>query len=219
MKIEEIQSAKHILLIANSSTFCNASALYTYILTLHKKVSLQVSEPLDKNLSFLPWFDKARKRSESNADLVIEVDDDVKALFNLLQVYKIKINIKLATALYSSLLKRYRSFRSEDCDGTVFAIASELISLKADYKTSHDFLQKRVSISSFRLKAIFFKEMIFVEEATHVKLFLSESILKASGASLQEAIEIMNEILTIVHVEKVTLYKSDENNKILKEID
>lgn len=218
MKIEEIQNAKHILIVSDSSSFCNASALYTYILTLHKKVSLQVSKPLDKKLSFVPWFSKARDQSTSNADLVIRVNDDVKFLFEMFQKNSIKINTKMATALYGALLKRYKNFQSDDCDGTIFAIASKLISLNADYKTAHNFLQKRVALSLFRLKAMLFKEMILVEDAKQAKLFLSESILKASGASLEDAIEVMQEVLTIVHVKKVILYKSDENNKILKEI-
>lgn len=219
MKLDEINAAKHILLIVNSSTFANASALYTYILTLHKKISMQSSEPLKRELSFLPWFEKCRQNSTSNADLVIEVSGDTAALYSKLKEQKIKINAKMATALYAGLLIRYENFQSDTCDGTIFAMASTLIEEKADYKRSHEYLQRREALSTFRLRAKLFETLLLTESATHAKLFVDANMLTATGASVESAKVLIAEALKIVHVAKVTLYKSDENNKILKEID
>ena len=73
MEQVDLKNSKHILLIANNSSLANATALYSYLLTLHKKVSLYSSEPVLKCLSFLPWYEKVSDHKSMSADLVIEV--------------------------------------------------------------------------------------------------------------------------------------------------
>jgi phosphoesterase RecJ-like protein len=77
--INRIQSAKHIVVIAHinpdADSFGSASAMYTYLLTLHKKVSLVcASKNMNPKLSFIPWFDKTRDILPSSADLAICLD-------------------------------------------------------------------------------------------------------------------------------------------------
>ena len=216
--IDKIKDAKHVLILTNTASFSNASVIYSYILTHHKKVSISYEESIDKNLSFLPWFDKLRAVSPSSADLTVEVDGDSKALFEFLKNNKIKINQKMATALYSGLLKQYDFFNSAESDGTTFAAASELISLKAEYKLCSEYLQRRVSISALRLKAILLKSLLLKDNATKALLFVSDMDFKATGATVEEAYVVMKEVLNLVNVKEVELLKTDENSKIIKHL-
>jgi len=216
--IEEIKNAQHILIATSTSSFANASALYSFILTLHKKVSLQNLEPLSTKLSFLPWFDKCRENRPSTAQYIIDVDIDTLKLYKFFQDNDIKINQKMATALYGGLLSRYDNFLSSDCDGTIFALVSTLLGLGAQKKLCHDFLLFRVPLSYMRLKERLLKSLVLKDDAKHAYVSICDDDLKSSNSELNDAYTIIKEFLTIVHVEKVTLLKSDENNKIIKEI-
>src|SRR6056300_1331129 len=77
--IKRIDSAQHIVVIAHASpdadSLGSASAMYTYILTLHKKVSFFCfTKTVNPKLSFLPWFKKIRNSFPSSADLAIGFD-------------------------------------------------------------------------------------------------------------------------------------------------
>jgi len=213
---QKIDEASHILLVTNSNSFANASALYTYILTLHKKVSLYNKEKLATNLSFLPWYEKCRAKAPSSADYAIEVNENTKELFDFFQKEEVTINVKMATSLYAGLFKRYSAFLSRECDGTIFALISELISLGAEHHKCNDFLRKHESLALFRLKSLMFKNMLLQDDARVAVFEFNETVLKSSGASISDAYKVMKEALCIVNVEEAHLVKRDENMKILK---
>jgi len=77
--IERINQAKHIVVIAHltpdADSLASASAVYTYLLTLHKKVSFFcASKSINPKLLFLPWSEKIRDSFPSSADLAISLD-------------------------------------------------------------------------------------------------------------------------------------------------
>ena len=77
--IKRIDAAKHIVVIAHvnpdADSLGSASAMYTYLLTLHKKVSFFcASKNINPKLSFLPWSEKIRDSFPSSADLAISLD-------------------------------------------------------------------------------------------------------------------------------------------------
>jgi len=201
-------NAKHILIITDNGAFANASALYSYVLTLHKKVSIHKTGDIERKFSFLAWFDKLRAETPSYADFIIEVSSDIKSLFNFFIVNEIKINKKMATALYGALLIRYESFMSEECDAGVFAMASELIHLGAEYKLCNDKITHSLSLAHFRLKAIMLQSMLLTENASCANLYITDNDLKASGATLNDAVHVMKECLHLVHIKCVILYKN-----------
>ena len=146
------------------------------------------------------------------------MNSDVLHLYDFFLNHNIKINPKMATALYAGVLNRYDAFMSDECDGTIFAFASALVALKADKKTCHDFLLNRLALSYMRLKEHLLKTLLLKEEATHAYVSVSDEDLKSSGGTLDDAYDIMKDFLKIVHIKRVTLLKSDENNTIIKEI-
>ena len=214
----KIEAAKHIVLKCDADSFTNASALYSYILTEHKKVSLVCETPLAEKFSFLPWFEKVRQKVPSSADCIINVDSDVLSLYDFFQKKGVKINKKMATALYGALLLRYDLFRSSECDGIVFATASQLIELNAAHKECIENLHYCQPLASFRLQSILYKNMLLCENASVALLPVSEEDLKESGASIEDAYVIMNEVLKLAHVQEVRLVQEDEKSKILKSI-
>ena len=213
-----INNAKHIVITMDNSSFANASVMYSYILTLHKKVSLYSNEVLENKLSFLPWYDKARLKMPTSADLEILMDTESLKLYKQFITFEIKLNVKMATSLYAGILEEFDNFQSPQCNGIVFASASELIALKAEHKKCNQYLFKSLPLSSLRLKAKLLSSLSLENNALHAKLYVSDLDLKSTGSSLKEAFIIMKEALSLVNVERVTLYKSDENCKILKEI-
>ncbi|MBT5934339.1 phosphoesterase [Sulfurimonas sp.] len=219
LELNKILDASHILITTDDNSFANANALYSYILTLHKKVSMHYVETIDSNLSFLPWFDKARSSKAVSAEYTLNATADTKALFLFFKENNIKINPKMATSLYAGILKRYNVFVSDDCDGTIFAISSELIALNAEYRAANEYMRNRVPLSYLRLKALLFKSMLLVDSATVAELYVSEGELQESGASMKDAYLLMNEALSLVNVNKVMLYEYDKNKRMLiKEI-
>jgi phosphoesterase RecJ-like protein len=77
--IERIQHAKHVVVIAHinpdADSIGSASAVYTYLLTLHKKVSFFcATKNINQKLSFIPWFEKIKDSFPNSADLAISLD-------------------------------------------------------------------------------------------------------------------------------------------------
>ena len=213
--IEQIDASKHILIKSDKESLAQASVLYSYLLTLHKKVSLY-TENMDAKFSFLPWMDKVRTSRVSSADMEIDSNIEILDLYNFLQDNALKINAKMATALYAGFLKRYKNLMAEDVDGTVFAALSQLITLGADHKLCIKELYKSVPLRMIRLKSILFEKFLLQENAKVACVSINDADLHASGTSMQEAIDAAAELLNVVHVEEVHLVKSDENNKIIK---
>jgi phosphoesterase RecJ-like protein len=215
VKHQEILDAKHISIVVDEDSFANGSALYTYLMTLHKKVSFVSHNNISIRYNFLPWYDKIRTRSPQSADLEILMDDNIKGLY--LQLKEKTINKKMALSLYASLCMRYKFFTSDECDGTEFAIANELIEYGADFKIVKKSLYYSFSLSLIRLKSIMLKEMHLTNNAKTAVLYIDDDILKATGSDIKEAIEVMYDVLRMVRVESVELLDKDNNIiKILK---
>lgn len=77
--LQRIEKAKHIVVIAHkhpdADSLGSASAFYTYILQLHKKVSFYcVTKNINNKLKFLPWVENIRDSFPDSADLAVAFD-------------------------------------------------------------------------------------------------------------------------------------------------
>lgn len=77
--LEKIDKAGYIVLVSHvnpdADSIGSASAMYTFLLQCHKKVSwFCKTENIDKKLSFLPWFENIKSTFPSSADLAIAFD-------------------------------------------------------------------------------------------------------------------------------------------------
>jgi phosphoesterase RecJ-like protein len=215
--LNNIQNAKHIMIVADNSTIYGASALYTHILRLHKKVSLVCDgESIGNNLSFLPWFDKVKTSKVTSADLTIEFKYSVVEFCTYLKNSSIKINKKMAIALYAGLLKETDGFLNAMVDGTIFALAKKLIECGAEHKMCTDFMLKRTTLAAIRIKAIMLKNMTLENSAKAAVFCIGSDDLKSSGATIDECSEVLKESLNLVHTEMAVLLDVDKEYRVLK---
>ena len=216
--LEDINRAKHVEIVVQESSLALGSALYSYVLTRHKKVSFVCkTKELNLKYSFLPWFEKIRATNCSSADLSLKLENSCLELFKTLKFLNIKINTKMATALYAGFILETQNFTNLKTDGMFFAAASELIESGADYKLSVEYLVKRVTLSELRLKAIMYKQMRLKESARVAEFKISEDDLKSSGASIIDAKNIMQDSFGLEYVQKAVLL--DEDDKIIKTLE
>ncbi len=210
---------KHIVIQTKSENFANATVLYSYILTLHKKVTLYCEDEVHQRFAFLPWYDKIKPSLPSSAEYTIVVGGDTLSYYDFFNTNNIKLNSKMATGLYAALYEKYEYFSAIKSDGILFATLSKLVESGANCEAVEQHLYRSNPLSLFRIKATLYQSMLLVKSATEVELFLCDADLKASGASIYEVTKAMQELLTLAHVKKVVLKKSDQDMKVIKEIE
>jgi len=213
--LKDIQNAKYIVIEFDSKYLASASALYTYILQLHKKVSLLCVKKIDNKFSCIPWFDKVKNSGYSSADLKVDLSITAIDLYMLFEKNNIKLNQKMATALYAGLLLETKGFQNTNVNGMIFAVAKQLVDAKAEHKLCTNYILNTKSLAYLRLKALVLKKMLLNEDATVVVMNIDEDDLKKSGAKLEDAFEILEDGLTLPYVVEAIL---QNNNKILKRI-
>ncbi len=106
-------------------------------------------------------------------------------------------------------------FLNTSVNGTIFAVAKELIERGANHKICIDAIQE-ITLASLRLKALLFKKMILQDDAKFAIFELSASELKATGASLKDCDVILKESLRLPYVEQALLLDVDNEYNIIK---
>jgi len=215
---DDFLNAKHITLLVTNDSVAVGSALYSYILTLHKKVTFVQEGSIDFSWRFVPWYKELKKHTPVSSDCIYKVDAKVDLVYRFFQTHHITINKKMATALYSALLKEYNFFNTPHLNGMVFAMASELIAYGAEYEKARLYLQNSQPLSLVRLHTMLVQTMVLQENGTVAVLFFNDALLQASGAVFEDALRVMKEVLRVVHVQRVELRDTDTNNTIIQTI-
>jgi len=209
---------KHIVIILEVNPTVDAlscgSALYSYFLSLHKKVSFYCPEfDFDLNLNFIPWIDKLKTSYPSSADYAIRADSCI-GLFKYFMSKNIKLNVKMATSLYAGLLDATNGF-TKNLDGITFAMADLLVKNKAEVNLCNENLLNYQSLATLRLKIILLNKIKLVEEGSLALFELDDNDLISSGAKIMDSYSIVKEALGLPTVKSViVLYK---NKEIIKE--
>jgi len=215
--IKSISEAKHIELVVEKDFLFVASALYTYILTLHKKVSLVCkSDDIGYKYAFLPWIEKVKRSDTPSADVTIRLSVTSKELYLLFKQEDIKINKKIAIALYAALVTDTDGFRNSRTDGMIFAMASELVKSGAEHSLVFKHLINHSSLGALRLKSIILQNMLLVDSAKVAILTISQEDLKVTGSTLDDAIKHMQEPFLLPYVEVVVLLDSTNEYEMIK---
>ncbi len=238
--MQRIDKADHIVLITQMNPGADslgaASAMYTHLLRLHKKVSLYcATKSLDSRFSFLPWFEKIRNSFPSSADFAIYLgcDNDVKLeinieysvinsdvrgvsqmLYNFFLENEISLNKKMATALYAGLLEDTNGFLSDTLDGTIFATSKVLIESGAEFKLCNKYVMQYQSLSSLKLKALMLSNMRLIKNAKVAVFLVSNEDMKKTGAMNEDCKRALKEALFLPTVELSLLVKENEDGNI-----
>ena len=254
---QHIDAAHHIVLIAHinpdADSLGSASAMYTYLMRLEKKVTLFcVTEQVNHRLSFLPWFDKMRHQFPAKADLAISFDcgaykrlgvevkvplinidhhksnerygevnvidttaiSTTQVLFDTFVEHEIKINPKMATALYAGLLDDSHGFLAPKTDARSFKMAARLSELKADISHCATSLFHENSLAALRLKGVMFEKMSLLSEARIVTHLVTREIMDHCGAREVDCEAALEESMGLPHVQLALMLRENRDGKI-----
>ncbi len=254
---QTIQDAQHIVLIAHinpdADSYGSASAMYTYLMRLEKKVTLYcVTEKINPRLAFLPWFDKIRHQFPAKADLAISFDcgaykrlgvevlcdlinidhhksneaygainvvdttaiSTTQVLFDLFNENEIKINPKMATALYAGLLDDSHGFLAPKTNARSFKMAAALTDAKADISVCAQALFHQNSLAALRLKGMMFEKMYLLFEARVVVHLVTREMMQASGGREVDCEAALEESMGLPHVELALMLRENRNGTI-----
>ncbi len=252
-----IENAKHIVLIAHinpdADSFGAASAMYTFLMRLEKKVTLFcVTERINPRLAFLPWFDKMRHQFPKNADLAISFDcgaykrlgvevpcdlinidhhksneaygtinvvdttaiSTTQVLFDLFRENEIKINPKMATALYAGLLDDSHGFLAPKTDARSFKMAAMLTEANADINVCAQELFHHNSLAALRLKGVMFEKMYLLFDARVVVHLVTREMMAMSGGREVDCEAALEESMGLPHVELALMLRENRNGTI-----
>ena len=255
---QRIERAKHIVVIAHvnpdADSLSSASAFYSYVLTLHKKVTFFcASSNIDTKLNFLPWMDKLKHTFPSDADLAVSLDcgsvsrvgveveidlinidhhesnnsygnyqivnptaiSTTAVLFDFFHASDIKINKKMATALYAGLIDDSHSFSATKTDAKTFEMASTLVASGADIELCTHYLCRYISLAAYRLKGAMMLDMKLYADAQVAYLHVSQQMLQQYGANPIDCESALQEALYLPTV-KIALLIRENRNATLK---
>jgi phosphoesterase RecJ-like protein len=118
-----------------------------------------------------------------------------QVVFGFFTLHGVKINQKMATALYAGLLEASKNFTDERVDGTTFALASQWIQSGAEHRKCLENTVLFRTLASLRLKALLLQKMRFVHQGTLAWLGVSKRDLLQSGANENECLAVLEEVL------------------------
>lgn len=201
--VEKIDNAKHICIVTSQNSAKElgcGSALYTFLLQKHKKVSWYSKETIDNKFIFLPWISEIKTTLPTSCDLRFDINISLNELYNFFISSHTKINPKMATALYAALLDEYDCFLSKDISGITFALATELIEVGAEHNLCIKNMVKNASLAQLRLEGVMLRDFLLVDNAKIALFCLNEDDFKATGANRQECIRVLKKVLNLPYV-------------------
>jgi len=107
----------------------------------------------------------------------------------------IKINGKMALSLYAGLIDDSRCFSASGCNAKTFGMAHALIAAGADHATCIEWLYRRRSLASLRVRGILLKQMRLLLDGRLAFFDVRASHLEETGASISECKKVLDEAL------------------------
>jgi len=145
-------------------------------------------------------------KSNSFFATINHVDTDAisttQVLYNYFVSQDVKINKKMATALYAGLVDDSDNFMSDKSDYKTFEMAKVLLQKDADKKSVIKELFQTSALSRLRLKGTMFSKMELVGDATIALHKVTQDDLLSSGAFCGDCEEALEEsvYLPTVHI-------------------
>jgi phosphoesterase RecJ-like protein len=134
-----------------------------------------------------------------------------KVVYDIFQKLQVKINKKMATALYAGLVEDSECFTSSMVDGMVFAFAQALVEDGANHQEVMQYLQKYSTLSHQRLLGKMLLEMELLANATIAVHKVPFSLLASYGADLKDCEEALENSMKLPTVTTAILVVEKEN--------
>lgn len=107
----------------------------------------------------------------------------------------IKINGKMALSLYAGLLDDSRCFSAPGCNAKTFATAHALIEAGADHAVCVEWLYRRRSLASLRVRGLLWKQMQLFLDGRLAFFDVRLSDMQETGATVSECKKVLEEAL------------------------
>ncbi len=128
-----------------------------------------------------------------------------QVLYEWFVTNSIKINGKMANALYAGLIDDTNCFGDPGCTNAVFEMANVLIRAGAEHTLCVNALFHSHSLASFRLKAEMLKRMKIVHDGRVALLEVDQALFASSGAFLRDCKAVVDEVLSLKTVQMALL--------------
>ena len=138
-----------------------------------------------------------------------------RVVYEVLKKLDVKINAKIATALYAGLVEDSDMFRSPLVDGAVFAFAKELIECGAKHNDVVKYLQKYSTLSHLRLLSRMFEQMELLDGASLSVFIVTREDFEATKARVEDCEEALERALELPTV-KTSLLIAEKKDGVRK---
>lgn len=109
----------------------------------------------------------------------------------------IKINAKMANALYAGLMDDTKCFRDPKCTLKIFSMVHRLLELGANHEECVNGLYNSKSLASLRLQAEMLKRMELVLDGQLALFEVDQELLALTGATLGDCKAVLDEAITL----------------------
>jgi len=137
-----------------------------------------------------------------------------QVLFDLFNANGIKINPKMATALYAGLLDDSHSFLAPKTDARSFTMAAALTEAKAEINACALALFHHNSLAALRLKGMMFEKMYLLLDARVVIHLVTREMMQASGGREVDCEAALEESMGLPHVELALMLRENRNGTV-----
>lgn len=134
-----------------------------------------------------------------------EAISTTEVVYDLFVANDIKINGKMALSLYAGLLDDSKCFSAAGCNAKTFAMAHDLITLGADHALCVEWMTRRRSLASIRLRGALLKEMQLRSNGALALFEVRAYHLEQSGAVIGECKRVLDEALELATVRAALL--------------
>jgi len=155
--------------------------------------------------------------NERFGDIVMVDTEAVSTTAILMRWFKdegIKINAKMATALYAGLADDTLGFMSPRSSGSVHEMAAELARCGADIDTANRALFLEQPLSALRLKSLIFAQMQLLSDARVALVKVTQEMMAHSGADPQACESALHEILGLPTLRAVVLLRERKDGSV-----
>ncbi|MFC2074384.1 bifunctional oligoribonuclease/PAP phosphatase NrnA [Campylobacterota bacterium] len=137
-----------------------------------------------------------------------------QVLYDFFKSNEIKLNAKMATALYAGLADDSQNFTTDKTDERTFLMAADLIKSGADNALCTKMLFKERSLASMRMKAKMLSAARLYCSGRVVSTLVERSFFEETGAYEVDCEEALHETLELANVEVALMLRHTKDGRI-----
>jgi phosphoesterase RecJ-like protein len=137
-----------------------------------------------------------------------------QVVYDLFKAAEVKINPKMATALYAGLLDDSAGFTVHKTDQKAFEMAADLAGCGADIALCNRRLMQTLSLAALRLKGEMFRQLQLLGGGRVAYLFVGRALLESTGAHPSDCEAALEESLHLPTVETAILLRENRDGSL-----